>query len=41
MCRKRQRRLSASDSSRVLFEVRNTIGICFAVIVPSSGIDTW
>ena len=27
MCRNRQRRLSASDSSRVLFDVRNTSGI--------------
>ena len=28
-------------SSRVLFDVRNTSGICLAVMVPSSGIDTW
>ena len=28
-----------ADSSRVLFDVRNTSGICLAMIVPSSGID--
>ena len=34
--------MSASDSSRVLFDVRITIGRCDApTIVPSSGIDTW
>ena len=41
MCRYRQRRFSASDSSRVLFEVRKTIGSWVARTVPSSGIDTW
>jgi hypothetical protein len=34
-------RFRASDSSRVLFEVRNTSGICVALTVPSSGIETW
>ena len=36
----RQRRLSASESSRVLLEVRTTSGRLAAVIVPSSGIVT-
>ena len=42
MYRCRQRRLRASEISRVLFEVRNTIGGSFvAFTVPISGIDTW
>ncbi len=41
MCRNRQRRFRASDSSRVLLEVRNTSGIWLALTVPSSGIETW
>ena len=40
MCKNKQRRFSASDNSRVLLDVKNTIGICLAVIVPSSGIET-
>ena len=41
MWRKRQRRLSASDNSRVLFEVSTTLGRVAAVMVPNSGIETW
>src|SRR5688500_10900758 len=41
MCRYRQRRLSASDSSRVLFDVSTTYGRVTAATVPSSGIVTW
>ncbi len=41
MYRYRQRRLSASDRSRVLLEVRKTIGICRPVTVPIPGMDTW
>src|ERR1700735_703186 len=37
----RQRRRSASESSRVPFEVRITCGMVVAVMVPSSGIETW
>ncbi len=37
----KQRRFNASDSSRVLFEVSTTNGLCFAFSVPSSGTDTW
>ncbi len=33
--------MSASESSRVLLEVRNTMGSWVARTVPSSGIDTW
>ena len=40
-CRNRQRRLSASDSSRVEFEVSSANGRRVAVIVPSSGTVTW
>ena len=41
MWRKRQRRFKASDSSRVLLEVRTTNGVDEATTVPSSGIETW
>src|SRR5262252_7544848 len=41
MYRCKQRRLSASDISRALFEVRITRGMCFAVRVPSSGTEIW
>ena len=42
MYRCRQRRFRASESSRVLFEVRNTSGGCAAAFtVPISGILTW
>ena len=41
MWRNRQRRRSASDSSRLAFEVRTTNGRRVAVIVPSSGTVTW
>ena len=41
MCRNRQRRLSASDSSRVALEVSTTNGGRSAVMVPSSGTVTW
>ena len=37
----RQRRRSASDSSRVPFEVMTTSGRVTARTVPSSGIDIW
>ena len=40
MCRNRQRRLSASDSSRVALEVSTTNGGRSAVMVPSSGTVT-
>ena len=40
MCRNRQRRLSASDSSRVALEVSTTNGVRSAVMVPSSGTVT-
>ena len=40
MWRNRHRRFSASDSSRVLFDVNTTSGGRVAAIVPSSGIDT-
>ena len=41
MYRCRQRRLSASDISRALFEVSTTSGICLALNVPISGTVTW
>ncbi len=41
MKRCRQRRLSPSESSRALFEVRTTSGMCLARTVPSSGTETW
>src|SRR6202044_3716139 len=41
MYRYRQRRLSASESSRELLDVRNTSGVAAAGIVPSSGMATW
>ena len=41
MKRCRQRRLRPSDSSRALFEVSTTSGMCLALIVPSSGTETW
>ncbi len=41
MWRNRHRRFKASDSSRVLFEVRTTSGVDVASTVPSSGIETW
>ncbi|EAU63378.1 hypothetical protein STIAU_7170 [Stigmatella aurantiaca DW4/3-1] len=40
MCRCRQRRFNASDSSRALFEVRMTRGMCLARKVPNSGMVT-
>ncbi|COY17650.1 Uncharacterised protein [Mycobacterium tuberculosis] len=40
MCKYRQRRLSASDSSRVALEVSSTNGARVAVRVPSSGTVT-
>ncbi len=40
MCRNRQRRLSASDSSRVALDVSTTSGLRSATIVPSSGTVT-
>ena len=41
MNRCRHRRLSPSDSSRALFEVSTTSGMWRALIVPSSGTETW
>src|SRR5438445_1126369 len=41
MKRCRQRRLSPSDSSRALFDVSTTSGMCLALTVPSSGTETW
>ena len=41
MKRCRHRRLSPSDSSRALFEVSTTSGMCLALTVPSSGTETW
>ena len=41
MNRCRQRRFSPSDSSRALLDVSTTSGMCFALIVPSSGTETW
>ena len=41
MNRCRQRRLRPSVSSRALFEVSTTSGMCRAFTVPSSGIETW
>jgi hypothetical protein len=41
MCRCRQRRLRASETSRVLLLVRNTSGVERALTVPISGIETW
>ena len=41
MCKCKQRRLSASERSRVSLLVRNTSGFERPLSVPSSGIDTW
>ena len=41
MNRCRQRRLRPSDSSRALLEVSTTSGMCRALMVPSSGTETW
>ena len=40
MCRNRQRRLSASESSRVALEVNTTSGARSALMVPNSGTVT-
>ena len=41
MYRCRQRRLRASEMSRVLLLVRNTMGEVRALMVPISGIEIW
>src|SRR6267143_1485389 len=41
MKRCKHRRLSPSESSRALFEVSTTSGMCLARTVPSSGTETW